>query len=52
MSPIQTTPRPLVMLTVFFLTVGLWQTGEGSWMYAKARLAQMLLQRAWRSCRT
>lgn len=47
MSPIQTTPRPLVMLTVFFLTVGLWQTGEGSWMYAKARLAQMLLQRAW-----
>ena len=47
MSPIQTTPRPLVMLTVFFLAVGLWQTGEGSWMYAKARLAQMLLQRAW-----
>ena len=47
MSPIQTTPRPLVMLTVFFLAVGLWQAGEGSWMYAKARLAQLLLQRAW-----
>jgi len=47
MNPIQTTPRPLVMLTVFFLAVGLWQAGEGSWMYAKARLAQMLLQRAW-----
>jgi sortase A len=47
MNPIQTTPRPLVMLTVFFLAVGLWQAGEGSWMYAKARLAQLLLQRAW-----
>jgi sortase A len=25
----------------------LWQIGEGSWIYAKARLAQYLLQRAW-----
>ena len=47
MSPIQTTPRPRVMLTVFFLAVGLWQIGEGSWIYAKARLAQVLLRRAW-----
>ena len=47
MSPVQTTPRPLVMLTVCFLAVGLWQIGEGSWIYAKARLAQVLLQRAW-----
>ena len=47
MNPIQTTPRPLVMLTVFFLAVGLWQIGEGSWIYAKARLAQVLLRRAW-----
>jgi sortase A len=47
MSPIHTTPRPLVILTVFFLAVGLWQIGEGSWIYAKARLAQVLLRRAW-----
>jgi sortase A len=47
MNPIQTTPRPLVMLMVFFLAVGLWQIGEGSWIYAKARLAQVLLRRAW-----
>ena len=47
MSLIQATPRPLVMLTVFLLAVGLWDVGEGSWTYAKARLAQALLQRAW-----
>lgn len=29
------------------LAVGLWQVGDGSWIYAKARLAQFLLQRAW-----
>jgi sortase A len=33
------------MLCLF--TLGLWQIGEGSWIYAKARLAQFLLQRAW-----
>lgn len=47
MSTIQTTPRPLVILAAFFLAVGLWQIGEGSWIYAKARLAQVLLRRAW-----
>ena len=47
MSPIQTTPRPFAMLTVLFLAVGVWQIGEGSWIYAKARLAQYLLQRDW-----
>ena len=47
MSPIRTTPRPLVILTVLFLAVSLWQIGEGSWIYAKARLAQVLLRRAW-----
>jgi len=47
MNPVQTTPRSLIMLTVCFLAVGLWQIGEGSWIYAKARLAQVLLQRAW-----
>lgn len=27
--------------------VGLWQVGQGAWMYVKARLAQHLLHRAW-----
>lgn len=47
MSPIQTTPRVSAILTVLVLAVGLWQIGEGSWIYAKARLAQVLLRRAW-----
>ena len=47
MSPIRKAPRALVMLTACLLAVGLWQIGEGSWIYAKARLAQFLLQRAW-----
>jgi len=47
MSPIRPTPRLLTTLIVGLLAVGLWQIGEGSWIYAKARLAQFLLQRAW-----
>ena len=47
MSPVRKTPRALVMLTACLLAVGLWQIGEGSWIYAKARLAQFSLQRAW-----
>ena len=47
MSPIRTTPCALVILTACLLAVGLWQIGEGSWIYAKAGLAQFLLQRAW-----
>jgi len=47
MSTIRPTPRTLVILTVCLLAVGLWQIGEGSWIYAKARLAQHLLRRAW-----
>jgi len=27
--------------------VGLWQLGQGAWIYVKARVAQRLLQRAW-----
>lgn len=27
--------------------VGLWQVGQGAWIYVKARLAQHLLHRAW-----
>jgi sortase A len=47
MNPIHTTPCTLVMLPVCLFAVGLWQIGEGSWIYAKARFAQVLLQRAW-----
>lgn len=47
MSQIRPTSRHLTMLMVCLLAVGLWQIGEGSWIYAKARLAQWLLQRAW-----
>ena len=35
---------PLVLIVVL---LGLWQTGSGVWIYVKARLAQVLLQRAW-----
>jgi sortase A len=27
--------------------LGLWQTGSGAWIYVKAKLSQVLLQRAW-----
>lgn len=47
MSPIRRAPSALMILTACLLAVGLWQIGEGSWIYAKARLAQFLLQRAW-----
>ncbi|NOS79520.1 MAG: class GN sortase [Nitrospira sp.] len=47
MNPIRPTPRTLTALIVCLLTIGLWQIGEGSWIYAKAGLAQHLLQRAW-----
>ena len=39
--------RLLSVALVLSLTIGLWQTGEGLWIYAKARLAQLLLERAW-----
>ena len=47
MIPIRPTSRTLLILPVCLIAVGLWQIGEGSWIYAKARLAQYLLQRAW-----
>ena len=47
MNPIRPTPRMLFSLIVCLLTIGVWQLGEGSWIYAKAGLAQHLLQRAW-----
>lgn len=36
-----------VVLMGGLLVLGCWQISEGSWVYAKARLAQFLLQRAW-----
>lgn len=47
MNQIRPNCRTLTVLTTCLLTIGLWQIGEGSWIYAKARLAQVLLQRAW-----
>ncbi|HKC92759.1 MAG TPA: class GN sortase [Nitrospira sp.] len=47
MIPIRPTPRALALVMVCLLAVGMWQIGEGLWIYAKARLAQVLLQRAW-----
>lgn len=32
---------------VLLLLIGLWQAGQGVWIHAKARLAQVLLRRAW-----
>ncbi len=37
--------RTLVL--VLIAALGLWQLGSGTWVHAKARLAQTLLERAW-----
>lgn len=37
----------LPALMASLLAVGCWEIGKGSWVYAKAGLAQLLLQRAW-----
>jgi len=37
----------LIGAAVLLAGVGLWQLGQGAWIYVKARLAQHLLQRAW-----
>ncbi len=47
MSQCRTASRSLAMLMVGLLAIGCWQVGEGAWIYAKAGLAQFLLQRAW-----
>lgn len=47
MSQTRTTSPLLATLMVGLLAIGCWQVGEGAWIYAKARLAQLLLQRAW-----
>jgi len=37
----------ITLLVVAFVLIGLWQTGNGAWIYLKAQLAQVQLQRAW-----
>lgn len=39
--------RALRWLALILLGVTLWQLGQGAYIYAKAGLAQVLLQRAW-----
>ena len=41
------TTRVITLLVVTLVLLGLWQTGSGAWIYVKAQLAQVLLQRAW-----
>ena len=35
------------LVAVLLVGVGVWQVGEGAWIYFKAELAQHLLQQAW-----
>lgn len=37
----------MTVLRLVLVLIGLWQTGSGAWIYMKAQLAQVLLQRAW-----
>jgi sortase A len=39
--------RTISVLLLALVVVGVWQLGQGVWIYAKAGLAQHLLQRAW-----
>ena len=39
--------KVMTVLGLALVLIGLWQTGSGAWIYVKAQLAQVLLQRAW-----
>jgi sortase A len=39
--------KVMTALGLALVLFGLWQTGSGAWIYVKAHLAQVLLQRAW-----
>ena len=39
--------RLLTMAPLLLAGVGLWLGGQGAWLYAKAGLAQLLLEQAW-----
>ena len=47
MTPLRPKNPLLSGLMAALLAISLWQVVEGSWIVAKARLAQYLLQRAW-----
>ena len=47
MSRQRVTTKVVTLLTLTLVVLGFWQVGSGSWIYVKARLAQVLLQRAW-----
>ncbi len=36
-----------ILLVLLLTGAGVWQTGEGGWIYVKAQLAQHLLDQAW-----
>ncbi len=40
-------PRILLAAAAGLLTLGAWQTGQGAYVYAKAGLAQAMLENAW-----
>jgi sortase A len=39
--------KVMTVLGLALVLTSLWQTGSGAWIYLKAQLAQVLLQRAW-----
>jgi sortase A len=41
------TTKVTTLLVLALVLLGLWQAGQGAWIYLKAELAQALLQRAW-----
>lgn len=47
MNPSRTLSRATTAVVAVLLLAGFWQTGSGAWIYVKAQLAQVLLQRAW-----
>lgn len=42
-----TAKRLLTMVPLLLAAAGLWLGGQGAWLYAKAGLAQLLLEQAW-----
>jgi len=46
-TPAERISRVWVAMTVLLLALGGWQFGHGTYIYAKAQLAQLLVARAW-----
>jgi len=47
-----TAKRLLTMAPLLLAATGLWLGGQGAWLYAKAGLAQLLLEQAWADSHT